>query len=102
MNAYRSVSKQTILSSFRIMLLQKYRDTSYLNGTIQAMPSRSAIIVFGDVNADIIARVRAWPNPGEECLTDHVELHCGGVAANCAIALARWKVSPTLIAQVGQ
>jgi ribokinase len=66
------------------------------------MTARPSILVFGDINADIIARVKSWPNPGEECLTNKVEFHCGGVAANCAIALARWKVHPTLIAQVGQ
>jgi ribokinase len=65
------------------------------------MPAYPSIVVFGDVNADLIARVAAWPKPGEECLSDRVELHVGGVAANCAIALQRWKATPTLIAQVG-
>jgi len=66
------------------------------------MPSsKSSIVVFGEINADIIARVQTWPKPGEECLAPSLELHCGGVAANCAIALTRWRVRPTLIAQVG-
>jgi len=65
-------------------------------------PPKPSIVVFGDINADIIARVNSWPKPGEECLAPSLELHCGGVAANCAIALTRWQVRPTPIAQVGQ
>jgi len=58
--------------------------------------------VLGDVNADVIARVRSWPRPGEECLAQHVELHCGGVGANCALALRQWGVSTRLVACVGK
>ena len=69
----------------------------------RTMPAaKPSILVFGDVNADIIARVAVWPKPGEECLAPNLELHCGGVAANCAIALSRWHVRPTLIACVGE
>jgi ribokinase len=60
------------------------------------------VLVAGDVNADLIARVKAWPKPGEECLTERVELHVGGVAANCALALRRWGVSAQLVACVGK
>ena len=59
------------------------------------------IIVLGDVNADIIARVSSWPKPGGECLAERVELHCGGVGANCALALHRWGISARLVACVG-
>jgi ribokinase len=65
-------------------------------------PPKPAILVFGDINADIIGRVDAWPKPGEECLAPNLELHCGGVAANCAIALSRWSVHSNLIACAGQ
>src|SRR5216683_3380598 len=65
-------------------------------------PATPAILVFGDINADIIARVNSWPKPGEECLAPSLELHCGGVAANCAIALSRWNVQPNLIPCVGR
>jgi ribokinase len=60
------------------------------------------ILVFGDVNVDIIARVKSWPRPGEECLAEHVELHCGGVGANCALALRRWGIPAGLVASVGR
>jgi sugar/nucleoside kinase (ribokinase family) len=59
------------------------------------------IIVLGDVNVDLIGLTKSWPCPGEECLADRVELHCGGVGANCALALRKWGVAPQLIACVG-
>jgi ribokinase len=64
--------------------------------------SGDEIVVFGDVNVDVIARVESWPRPGEECLAEGVELHCGGVGANCALALRRWGVSARLVACVGR
>jgi ribokinase len=60
------------------------------------------IIVLGDLNADVVGRVHRWPQPGEECLAERVELHCGGVGANCALALRRWGISPQLIGCVGR
>jgi ribokinase len=60
------------------------------------------ILVLGDVNVDIIARVKSFPEPGEECLAPSLELHCGGVGANYALALRQWSISPRLVACVGQ
>src|SRR5215472_3518842 len=60
------------------------------------------ILVLGDLNVDIIGRVRSWPEPGQECLAERLELHCGGVGANCALALRRWGVSVRLIGSVGK
>jgi len=60
------------------------------------------IVVLGDINADIIGRVKSWPKPGQECLAERLELHCGGVGANCALALRRWGVSVQLIGCVGK
>jgi len=62
----------------------------------------SEIVVLGDINADIIARVKSWPELGQECLTERLELHCGGVGANCALALRRWGVTVQLIGCVGE
>src|SRR5215467_12047331 len=59
------------------------------------------ILVLGDINADIIARVKTWPEPGQECLADRLELHCGGVGANCALAFRRWGVSVHLLGCLG-
>jgi ribokinase len=60
------------------------------------------ILVFGDINVDVIGRVKAWPEPGAECLAPRLELHCGGVAANCALALRQWGISPRLLGCVGR
>lgn len=60
------------------------------------------ILVLGDVNVDIIARVKSFPEPGEECLAPGLELHCGGVGANYALALRQWGISPSLVACLGQ
>src|SRR5262249_11970115 len=53
-------------------------------------------------NADIISRIKSWPEPGQECLAERLELHCGGVGANCALALRRWNVPVRLLGCVGQ
>ena len=60
------------------------------------------ILVLGDINIDLIARVKSFPKPGEECLAQSLELHCGGVGANCALALRQWNISPRLVACIGQ
>jgi ribokinase len=70
-----------------------------MNKSRQASPE---IVVLGDINADIIGRVKSWPEPGQECLAERLELHCGGVGANCALALRRWGVSVQLIGCVGK
>ena len=31
------------------------------------------ILVLGDINADIIGRVKSWPEPGKECLAERLE-----------------------------
>jgi ribokinase len=60
------------------------------------------ILVLGDINADIIGRVKSWPEPGQECLAERLELICGGVGANCALALRRWGISVHLLGCVGK
>ena len=60
------------------------------------------LLVFGDLNMDMIGRVDAWPAPGGECLCPQLELHCGGVGANCALALAPWGIKVRLLGCVGQ
>src|ERR1700730_16362682 len=60
------------------------------------------ILVLGDVNVDVIARIKSFPEPGEECLAPCLELHCGGGGDNCALALRQWSISPRLVAYIGQ
>ena len=61
-----------------------------------------SIIVLGDINVDIMGSAKAWPQPGEDCLSQKLEIRCGGVGANCAFGLARWSVTPRLVGCVGQ
>ena len=64
--------------------------------------SATNLLVFGDLNMDMIGRVDAWPAPGGECLCPQLELHCGGVGANCALAIAPWRINVRLLGCVGQ
>ncbi len=64
--------------------------------------SASGIIVLGDINIDVIGRVKAWPEPGDDCMAPRLELHCGGVAANTALALRRWEARVHLVGSVGK
>jgi ribokinase len=60
-----------------------------------------SIVVLGDINLDIMGRVRGWPRPGEDCLAQKLEIRCGGVGANCAFGLARWGVAAQLVGCIG-
>ncbi len=60
------------------------------------------LLVFGDLNVDVIGRAQAWPEPGGECLCPKLELHCGGVAANTALALRPWGIGVHLAGCTGR
>lgn len=60
------------------------------------------VLVLGDIIVDVIGRVKAWPKPGDDCWSPRLELHCGGVGANCALALANWGLQARLLGSVGQ
>lgn len=47
------------------------------------------IVVLGAINQDEVARVHRLPQPGETVVTDSMEVHQGGKAANQAYAAAR-------------
>lgn len=66
------------------------------------MVFRDAIVVLGDINVDVLGTVDRWPQPGDDCLASHLEMHLGGVALNCALALSRWGFEPRLVGCVGQ
>ena len=66
------------------------------------MHERLGIVVLGDINLDILGRVKSWPEPGDDCLAPSLELHCGGVGANCALALQQWGVEARLVGCVGE
>jgi len=46
------------------------------------------VLVFGDLNVDVIARLASPILLGEDCPSEPFEFHCGGVGANVAFALA--------------
>src|SRR5260370_40360536 len=64
--------------------------------------SATNLLVFGDLNMEMIGRVDAWPAPGGGCLCRQLELHCGGVGANCGLAIAPWGINVRLLGCVGQ
>jgi ribokinase len=59
------------------------------------------VVALGDVNVDIIAHFRSYPAKGEDALASTTEIHCGGSAANTAMALSRMGIEASLIARVG-
>src|SRR5258707_13059080 len=63
--------------------------------------SAASLLVFGDLNMDVIGRVDGWPVPGGEGLCPQLELNCGGVGGNCALATAPWGIKGRLLGLVG-
>jgi ribokinase len=59
------------------------------------------VVALGDLNVDIIAHFDRYPAKGEDALAHATEIHCGGSAANAAMALARIGFRTTLISRVG-
>jgi ribokinase len=60
------------------------------------------IVVLGDINVDISARLDAPPRLGSDCLAPELGLHLGGVGANTAVALARLGEPVRLVACAGR
>ena len=60
-----------------------------------------AIVVFGSVNIDLVAKVRRFPNPGETLSGEKFFTAAGGKGANQAVAAARLGVSTHLVGRVG-
>jgi ribokinase len=59
------------------------------------------VIALGDINVDIIAHFATYPAKGQDALAHLTEFHCGGSAANTAMALARMGIEVCLISRVG-
>lgn len=60
------------------------------------------VLVCGDLNVDLMARLAAPLAPGGDNLLPEFEQHLGGVGANVAISLARGGVDARLLACVGR
>lgn len=63
---------------------------------------RPVVVVCGDINVDLLARVDAFGGLGGDYLVPALEMHCGGVGANTAIALAHWGARVRLLGAAGQ
>lgn len=61
-----------------------------------------AMLVLGDINVDVMARLPAPLAPGGDNLPQQIELQLGGVGANVAVALAKWDVEVRLAGRVGR
>ncbi len=61
----------------------------------------TSVLVVGDINADIMAPVHAYPSKGGESISRRSELHAGGSAANTAIVLAKFGIDVALLGRVG-
>ncbi len=59
------------------------------------------IVALGDINVDIIAHFSSYPAKGGDALAYSTEFHCGGSAANTAIALSGLGLEVILISRVG-
>ncbi len=60
------------------------------------------IIVIGDINADVILTIPAYPRPGGEAVAATVKIHTGGSAVNTAIALAKMDMDVGFIGRIGK
>jgi len=59
------------------------------------------IVVFGSINADLVARVSALPREGETQLATGYAVHAGGKGANQALAARRAGASVAMAGAVG-
>lgn len=59
------------------------------------------IVVLGDINVDISARLEEPLRQGSDCLAAELGLHLGGVGANTAVALVRLGEPVRLVACAG-
>jgi ribokinase len=62
----------------------------------------AGVLVFGDINVDVLARLGRDLRPGDDNLVPELHHCCGGVGANAAIAFARWGLPVRLLGCVGR
>ncbi|MGH9796058.1 MAG: carbohydrate kinase family protein [Candidatus Acidiferrales bacterium] len=67
------------------------------------MAARSAMLVVGDINVDVLARLGGELEAGgDNIASQSLELQLGGVGANVAVTLAKWGVGARLAGCVGR
>ncbi len=60
------------------------------------------VLILGDINVDVLARLSRPLTPGGDNLVPGLELRLGGVGANVAVTLAKWGLRPRLVTCVGR
>ncbi|MFQ5593682.1 MAG: carbohydrate kinase family protein [Anaerolineae bacterium] len=64
------------------------------------MPSPDVVVV-GDINVDILARVDHYPSPGGHALAEELRMESGGSAANTAAALGHLGLDVVMLGRIG-
>ncbi len=60
------------------------------------------MLVAGDINLDLMARIPRFTGLGGDYLAPALMLQCGGVGLNTAMALARWRAPVRLLGATGK
>jgi ribokinase len=60
------------------------------------------VVILGDINVDVLARVPFYPPPGGDSLAEGVDVRAGGSAANTAVVLSKFGLAVSIIARVGE
>jgi ribokinase len=59
------------------------------------------VVILGDINVDLLARVPFYPSQGGDSLAEGLDVRAGGSAANTAVVLSKFGLEVSLIARVG-
>ena len=84
---------------FRALVTQA---TAFMAPRKPAYPRRSALIVFGSINVDLVCRAPKIPAPGETILAPSYDFFAGGKGANQAVAAARAGADVRMVGAVGR
>jgi ribokinase len=60
------------------------------------------VILFGDINIDILMSIGPYPEPGEDAMATHVTLRPGGSVANTATVLSKLDIEAKMIGCTGE
>ncbi len=61
----------------------------------------SEVVLFGDINVDVLMSIPQFPDPGGDAMAEQVTLRPGGSVANTVIVLAKLGMSTKIIGRTG-